>query len=211
MESADWDQRYAGQELVWSAEPNRFVEEECTPLLPGRALDLAAGEGRNSIWLASRGWAVTAVDFSSVALDKGRRLAEAQGPEVSGAISWICADVFTWGPPAGAFDLVLVVYLQIPADQRRQVLAHAVTALAPGGVLLIVGHDTANLTEGVGGPQDARVLYRPEDLLEDLSGDLGAGTIVVERAETVRRPTPAGTALDALVRAYRVAQPSSRL
>lgn len=202
MDADEWDRRYAGQELVWSAEPNRFVDEECRLLPAGRALDLAAGEGRNAIWLASRGWTVTAVDFSSVAVGKGRRLAEAQGVEVAGAISWVCDDARTWDPPAGGFDLVLVVYLQVPAEDRRQVLGHAVAALAPGGTLLIVGHDTANLTGGVGGPQDPAVLYRPEDLVEDLSG---AGGLVVDRAETVERPTPAGTALDALVRAHRPA------
>src|SRR2546430_7187246 len=66
MDAAEWDQRYAGTELVWSAEPNRFVAAELADLPPGRALDLAAGEGRNSVWLAERGWAVTAVDFSRV-------------------------------------------------------------------------------------------------------------------------------------------------
>lgn len=200
MDAGDWDRRYADQELVWSAEPNRFVEEECRALPPGRALDLAAGEGRNSIWLASRGWTVTAVDFSSVAVGKGRRLADAQGADAAGAITWVCEDVCSWEPPAGAFDLVLVVYLQVPAPERRQVLGHAVSALAADGTLLVVGHDTANLAGGVGGPQDPAVLYRPQDLVDDLSD---AGGIVVDRAETVERPTPAGTALDALVRAHR--------
>lgn len=200
MEAADWDARYAGQELVWSAEPNRFVEEECRPLPPGRALDLAAGEGRNAIWLAGLGWKVTAVDFSSVALDKGRRLAEHQGGEAAGSITWVCADARSWEPPAGAFDLVLVSYLHLPALERRQVLHHAVAALSPGGLLLIVGHDLANLDGGVGGPQDPSVLYRPEDVVSDLTDIEG---VEVERASTVERPTPAGTALDVLVAARR--------
>src|ERR1022692_4898294 len=76
MKSEEWDKRYAGQELVWTAEPNRFVVAELKDLAPGRALDLGAGEGRNAVWLASAGWQVTAVDFSAVGLDKGRRLAE---------------------------------------------------------------------------------------------------------------------------------------
>lgn len=202
MEAAEWDERYADQELVWSAEPNRFVEEECGSLRPGRALDLAAGEGRNAIWLASRGWTVTAVDFSSVALDKGRRLAEAQGAPLAASVSWVCEDVRTWAPPAAAFDLVVVAYLHLPVEVRREVLDHAVTALAPGATLVVVGHDIANLAGGVGGPQDPRVLYSPEDLVADLSGAEG---IVVDKAVTVERSTPAGTALDALVRARRAA------
>ena len=202
MEAAEWDARYAGQELVWSAEPNRFVEEECRSLPPGRALDLAAGEGRNAIWLASVGWEVTAVDFSAVALEKGRRLAEHQGEEVAGALDWVCADARTWEPPAGRFDLVLISYLQVPAAERRRVLGHAASALAPAGRLLVVGHDIANLNGGVGGPQDPAVLYGPDDVRADLGSFAG---LEVERASTVERPTPAGTALDVLVVARRSA------
>ena len=200
MEREEWDERYAGQELVWSAEPNRFVEEECRAMTPGRALDLAAGEGRNAIWLAGRGWSVTAVDFSSVALDKGRRLAERQGDAVAAGVTWVCADVRTWQPDPGRFDLVVIAYLQVPAPDRRQVMGHAVEALAPGGTLLVVGHDRANLERGVGGPQDPAVLYRPEDIVADLAA---AGDLVVERSATVERPTPSGAALDALVRVRR--------
>ena len=75
MDSAGWDERYAGDELVWKAEPNRFLVAETTGLTPGRALDLACGEGRNAAWLASRGWDTTGVDFSSVGLTKAARLA----------------------------------------------------------------------------------------------------------------------------------------
>ena len=89
MDAEAWDERYADSELVWSVEPNQFVAAECADLPPGRALDLAAGEGRNSIWLARRGWDVTAVDFSQAGLDKGRRLAG----ELE--IEWVCADVVT--------------------------------------------------------------------------------------------------------------------
>ena len=89
MDAKAWDERYADSELVWSVEPNQFVAAECADLPPGRALDLAAGEGRNSIWLARRGWDVTAVDFSQAGLDKGRRLAG----ELE--IEWVCGDVVT--------------------------------------------------------------------------------------------------------------------
>ena len=78
MDRHDWDARYAGEQLVWSAEPNRFLVAEVDGLPPGRALDVACGEGRNAIWLAEHGWMVTAVDFSAVAIDKGRRLAAAR-------------------------------------------------------------------------------------------------------------------------------------
>lgn len=78
-DSAGWDRRYAGSELVWTSEANRFLAAEAEGLAVGRALDLACGEGRNAVWLAQRGWQVTGVDFSQVGLDKAARLAEQRG------------------------------------------------------------------------------------------------------------------------------------
>jgi SAM-dependent methyltransferase len=203
VDRQDWDARYAAAELVWSAEPNRWVAAEIDGLAPGRALDLGAGEGRNAIWLAGLGWQVTAVDFSAVALDKGRRLLAAAGcaPE---SVGWVLADLRDYEPPPAAFDLVLLAYLQVPAGVRRQVLSRAAAALAPGAVLLVVAHDRANLTGGVGGPADPAVLYTAEDVLADLTD---RPELRVERAGQVRRPvqTPDGVrdALDLLVRLRR--------
>ena len=197
MDSREWDRRYAGAELVWTAEPNRFVVNELQDLAPGRALDVAAGEGRNAVWLAARGWRVTAVDFSTAGLDKGRRLAEARGA----AVNWVHADVRDYQPEAAAFQLVLVAYLQLREAELDGVLRRVVTALAPGGVLLVVGHDVTNLTEGTGGPQDPAVLYTPPSVTRSLGG------LTVQRAERVRRPVTTAEgpreAVDTLVRAVR--------
>jgi len=197
MERADWDRRYRGTELVWTAQPNRFVVEELQGLPPGRALDLGSGEGRNAVWLAERGWQVTAVDFSPVALDKARRLAQARGVTVD----WVLADLRGYRPEPGAYHLVLVAYLHLSPLERVAVLAGAVGALAPGGTLLVIGHDLANLTQGVGGPQDPAVLYTPEAIVAELDG------LTVHRAERVRRPVDTapepGVAVDTLVRATR--------
>ena len=106
MDSNVWDERYAGDDLVWSAEPNRFLVAEVETLPPGRALDLACGEGRNAVWLAERGWDVTGVDFSKVGLDKARRLADARGVSVH----WELADVTEYMPAPESFDLVIVMY-----------------------------------------------------------------------------------------------------
>jgi len=176
VDAEAWDERYAASELVWSVGPNQFVETECADLPPGRALDLAAGEGRNAIWLARRGWDVTAVDFSQVALDKGRTLAG----EV--AVEWVCADATTW-PRTDSYDLVVIAYLQLPATERREAVRRGFAALRAGGTFLLVGHDTTNLTEGTGGPQDASVLLTAEDVLSDLAGE----ELEVERAERVER------------------------
>jgi SAM-dependent methyltransferase len=205
MDSEAWDERYAATELVWSAEPNQFVAAECADLAPGRAVDLAAGEGRNAIWLARRGWDVTAVDFSQVALDKGRRLADATASP-TGSLAWVHADATTW--TGSGYDLAVVAYLQLPADERREAARRAVESLAQGGTLLWVAHDSTNLVEGTGGPQDPRVLMTAADVVADVE-DLG---VEVQRAERVARVVPPSgehrgepdrTAWDCLVRLVR--------
>lgn len=200
MDAAGWDRRYAEKELVWSAGPNRFVVEQLAEAPPGRALDVAAGEGRNAAWLAEGGWRVTALDFSAVGVDKGRRLSAARGVDVD----WVLGDATTWEPPAEAFDLVLIAYLHLPAADRAAVLRHAADALAPGGTLLIVGHDPDGVGKGVGGPQDREVLADAPQLATELAA-LG---LVVDTAAQVQRETvddegrPA-VAPDCLVRAHR--------
>ena len=198
MDRKGWDERYAAQDLVWGAEPNRFVAQEFGAQAPrGRALDLACGEGRNAIWLATLGWTVTAVDYSGVALDRARRLAQEQGVQ----IEWIAADVTTFLPPAGAFALVLIAYLHLPPAERGRVLQHAVGGLAPGGTFFMVGHARRNLAEGIGGPQDPQVLWDPEETRAELSA-LG---LAIQRVEHVYRAvdTPDGVrqAIDLVARA----------
>ena len=91
MDREDWNRRYEGEGLIWTAEPNRMLVTEVGRMVPGRVLDLGCGEGRNAVWLARQGWSVTAVDFSDVGLDKGRRLADAHAVTVE----WVLADVRT--------------------------------------------------------------------------------------------------------------------
>ena len=199
MDSASWDRRYQGRELVWTAEPNRFLVAETETLAPGRAIDLACGEGRNAIWLAEREWQAVGADFSEVGLQKARELANRRGVNVE----WVAADLLDYRPDPRAFDLVLVFYLQVPTAQRPPILQAAAEAVAPGGTFLLVAHDSTNLEHGHGGPQDPAVLYTPDDVVDDLAG---AG-LSVERAERVERPveTPNGEriAIDALMRAHR--------
>jgi SAM-dependent methyltransferase len=192
VDADQWNSRYAAEEL-WGVDPNRFVAPLVSELSPGRALDVACGEGRNAIWLAMHGWQVTAVDFASVAIDRGRARAAEKGL----AIEWVVADVVRWPMPAGAFDLVLLCYLQLPDEERQTVWSHAAGALAPGGTLFVVGHDTRNVTDGVGGPKDPSVCYRASDVLA-VVGDLE----IVEAGE-VERKVDEGIAIDCLVRAVR--------
>lgn len=183
MDASAWDERYAGSELVWSAGPNRFVAAEVVDLAPGRAVDLGAGEGRNAIHLARLGWQVAAVDFSQVALDKGRAVAGDL------PVDWVCADVTSWHP-AAPVDLALVAYLHLPPEGRRSMVRHALAALRVGGTFLLVGHDSTNLTEGSGGPQDPEVLMTAEDVLGDLDAACAAtgASYAAVRAGRVARP-----------------------
>lgn len=159
MDASAWDERYAAAELVWSAGPNQFVEAELADLAPGRALDLACGEGRNARWLAERGWQVTAIDFSAVAVEKARSLHD--------DVDWQVGDARTATLPEH-LDLVVIAYLQVEDEERSLVMRRAFATLRPGGTFLVVAHDSTNIAEGTGGPQDPAVLYTAEDVLADL-------------------------------------------
>ncbi len=210
MDASAWDERYAAAELIWSSTPNRFVESELASLPPGRALDLAAGEGRNALWLAEQGWRVTAVDFSSAGLDKGRALQAHHERGGDLRVDWVHADALTYEPGPDAFDLAVLAYLQLPEAERRTAVRVGFGGLAVDGHLFVVAHDSTNLTEGTGGPQDPSVLYTAEEVLGDLDGE----RFEVIRAERVARTVPPDdehrgepdrTAYDALVHLRRTA------
>lgn len=199
-----WNARYDTDELVWRAEPNQFLPPEIEGMRAGRALDLACGEGRNSVWLAEQGWEVTGVDFAGVAVAKAGRLARERGV----AVAWGVDDLVSWSPPAESFDLVIVFYLQLPPAERRTVVGSAARALAPAGTFLFVAHDLDNLSHGVGGPKDPAVLPTPDAVVADLATS-GVPDLEIQRAERIGRAVvtddgPA-TAIDCLVRARRAA------
>jgi len=196
MDASDWDERYSGSDLVWSTTPNMFVVEETESLTPGRVLDLAGGEGRNAIWLAARGWDAELVEFSDVALQRGRALAAERGVTIATTL----ADV-TAAPALDAADLVLLCYLQLPQGPLARALRHAASLVAPGGRLLVIAHERDNLEHGVGGPPDPDMLPTVAQVLAALEGT----GVSIERAEQVRRPveTEGRTrdAIDLVVRA----------
>ena len=193
MNSDDWDAKYERTDLIWGAPPNEILVELATSLPRGHALDLGCGEGRNALWLATRGWTVDAVDFSPVALTKARAVADTATKSIRQRLSWTVADV-TQISSTARYDLALVLYLHLPSGQRRRVLQMAAEALKPEGILVILGHDATNLERGVGGPQDPEILYTTGDLEHDL-----AGSLVIETSEIRTRDTSSGIALDALV------------
>jgi SAM-dependent methyltransferase len=195
MQREDWDRRYADVDNLWATKPNRFLVAEVAGLPAGRALDVACGEGQNAIWLASLGWEVTGVDFSEVAIRKATARAERDGIDVR----FVCADLVEYEPPPASYDLVLVMYLHIPSTRRRAVHEKAVAAVAPGGTFLLIGHDLANLTDGVGGPRDPDLLYTAEQIASELPG------VEIEKATTALRDVDGEErdAIDTLVRARR--------
>jgi SAM-dependent methyltransferase len=199
MDAETWNARYREQELVWSAAPNQSVERWCADLPPGKVIDLAAGEGRNAIWLAERGWDATAVDYSAVAIDKARQIADRRGVTITTEV----ADLSSYVPTPRGYDLVLVAYLQLVDSELSPILERAAAAVAPGGRFFLINHDLANLAGGYGGPQSADVLTTPQQVVAAIGDEL-----VIERAEVVERrvQTPDGerVALDTLVVAERV-------
>ncbi len=189
-----WDERHAARQAIESRAPDRTLVDLATGLAPGRALDLAAGDGRHAIWLAAHGWTTTGVDFSGVALDRARAWAAREGVD----ITWLHADLLEWTPAARSADLVTVMFLHLPPPERRAVFAKAADALALGGRLLVVGHDRLDIGRDVRGPKDPALLYTPDEVAADLPGlvleqsrrvenDLGEGVVSTDTVVVARR------------------------
>ena len=186
----DWDHRY-GSEPLWSSNPNGTLVHEISGLAPGRALDVGAGEGADALWLAEQGWKVTASDISQRALDRVSAEAERRGADVECHRADANAlDAFE----AGGFDLVSAQYASIPRTPDRRGVANLLGAVAPGGTLLVVGHDL----EPMRAPVDARAHSRPfdpdayvrvDDVASALAGSPGWDIQVLEK-----RPRPPGAA-----------------
>ncbi len=171
MDAADWDARYAATDLVWSSTPNQWVAELLGPLTPGRAVDIAAGEGRNAIWLAEQGWTVLATDFSAVAVERIRELAASRLGASRGRLTAEVADATRPVPgEQAAYDVVLFSYLQLPAEAWTLALHRGIVAAAAGGRVLVIAHAESNLDGGWGGPQDPRVLHDPDDVVAQAAG-----------------------------------------
>jgi SAM-dependent methyltransferase len=140
-----WDARYASSDSIWSGNPNPVLVELVGPLRPGSALDVGSGEGADAIWLAARGWRVTGVDISQVALDRAAARAADAGEQIASLISWQQTDLFSWRPPAQQFDLVSAQFMQVPTERREALHRALASAVRPGGLLLIVGHHPSDL------------------------------------------------------------------
>ena len=151
-----WDDKYKVEEFVYTKTENRFVVEYCSPLKPGRVIDLAGGEGRNSVWFAKQGWKVENIDFSAVALEKYAAYASESG--VSASCLATVADALSFVPQMDQVELGVIGYLQIPSGDLRKAIRRLGKHVVSGGHLFGVWHARANLKGGFGGPRDPRVL-----------------------------------------------------
>jgi SAM-dependent methyltransferase len=198
-----WNERYRTKDRVWSGRPNRQLVAEAADLPPGRALDVGSGEGADSVWLAERGWRVTGVDISSVALKRAEAHARERGDEVADRITWQQADLTEWTPPASSFDLVSAQFMHLRPEAMRRLVGALADAVAPGGHLLVVGHHPADVENNVPRPPHPEMFYTAEDLVA-LLPDTG-WTVVVGDAR-VNSQTLDGTVYevrDAVLRVRR--------
>nr|WP_217649752.1 class I SAM-dependent methyltransferase [Saccharopolyspora flava] len=145
MSAQEWDERYGSQERLFGDNPNDALVAEVAGTPPGQALDVGCGEGGDAIWLARQGWKVTATDISRVAVERGAKIAADSAPEVAADIAWVRADLAVEHPPARSFDLVSAQYFALKKDRGEEPVRALLAAVAPGGVLLYVGHDPAGL------------------------------------------------------------------
>jgi SAM-dependent methyltransferase len=175
MEQHEWEEYYDGHEEPW-ATPDELLVAEIEGLPPGRALDLGAGEGANSIWLAEHGWEVTAVDFAPAAIRHIEQIATSRGLAIKGVV----ADILEYQPEE-RFDLVIVCFVHFPPDKRAILLANAAAALAPGGTLLFIA--VAAWQESFG--EVPRDLFATGDEIA-----AGLPDLLIEQAEVLHRTIP---------------------
>ena len=208
-----WDGRYREREALWSGAPNRVLVDEAGPLPPGRALDVGAGEGGDAVWLAARGWQVTAADVSAVGLERTAAQVRAAG-DLPGSVTTWQVDLLATAPEPRSYDLVSAFFFHLPARHRDRVFAGLAEAVAPGGTLLIVGHPESHLrahAEAAGEEVDAS---RLDGLFtaDQVAAGLDPGSWEIGTAEERRRDAgPAASDLpghdhaDIVLRARRTA------
>ena len=167
MDKAFWDSKYSTDEYVYTKDVNRFVKESLSDLAPGKMIDLAGGEGRNTVFFAENGWQAENIDLSSVGLEKCQRLAAERG--VSDNVFTTHASALDFESKLAPVDLGVCAYLQIPQKDLEIAITRLVENIKPGGVFFGVWHALENLKDGFGGPQDPAVLPSTESMTKLLS------------------------------------------
>lgn len=189
-----WDERYSTDAYVYGTEPNGFLVSQRARLPAGRALCLAEGEGRNAVYLAEQGWAVTAVDLSGVGLAKAERLARERGVTVE----TVRADLAVYDLGEAAWDLIVAIWCHVPSSVRHLLHQRVTAALKPGGCYLLEAYSPRQLQYRTGGPSDPDLLVEPAALRAELPG------LKVEKLEEIERTVHEGkghTGLSAVTQA----------
>ena len=161
-----WNEKYAGPEFLYGKEPNAFIKEQIASLKPSTILFPAEGEGRNSVFAASQGWNVDAIDSSEVAQKKALQLANERGCQ----INYLIADLAQIELPADNYDVIAWCFLHMPAHERSAFLQQTTASLKPGGRLIFESFSKKQLGRSSGGPKNSDLLYNLEDLKVDLTG-----------------------------------------
>ncbi|HEY4348314.1 MAG TPA: class I SAM-dependent methyltransferase [Gaiellaceae bacterium] len=178
--------------------PSAHLTHEVSSLSPGRALDAGCGHGSDTLWLAAHGWKVCAVDFSAAALAHGRDMAEAAGPEIADRVDWVEADLATWAPQPGHFDLVVSLYVHV-AGSMQEMVSRLGAGVAPGGTLLAVGHRPIDPASGAPTPAAGQQQVSVQSAVAALDTDQWHVVVADDR------PRPAaGSGVDAVIRARRL-------
>jgi len=200
-----WDERYRaveGSGQLWSGRPNPQLVEQVSGLPPGDALEAGCGEGADAVWLAGRGWTVTAVDVSAVALERGAAAAAAQGEDIARRITWRREDLRSWQPERDRFGLVSAQYMHLP--ERGSLHRRLAAAVRPGGTLLIVAHHPDDLRANVGRTGHPDMFMSAQDMAASL--DPGEWDVIVADAPGRSVPNLDGqpvTVRDTVLRAVR--------
>jgi SAM-dependent methyltransferase len=190
FDEAFWNERYRSADALWSGNPNRYLVSEASDLRPGTVLDVGCGEGADALWLAGRGWRVTGVDLSTVALERAARHAAEAGPGMAARIDWVHADLIGWDPGVARYDLVSSQYLHLPPEVREALFRALAGAVAPGGTLLIVGHHPSDLQTTMPRPPMPELFFTGEDIVALLHA--GDWKVITDEAPQRSAPDPDG-------------------
>jgi SAM-dependent methyltransferase len=185
-DAAFWDARYASAPAIWSGRPNLQLMTEAAELVPSTALDVGCGEGADAVWLAGRGWRVTAVDISRVALERAADHARSMGTDLAGRITWRQADLTEKVEFDEPFGLVSVQFMHVPRPVRDALHRRLADLVAPGGTLLVVGHHPSDLkTAAHVRPRRSDVLFLPEEIVAHLDPSLWTVVAAESRPRTM--------------------------
>jgi cyclopropane fatty-acyl-phospholipid synthase-like methyltransferase len=186
MSNAFWDERYSGHELAYGEAPNDFLAQMAARLPnEGQALDIGAGEGRNALFLASRGLQVLAVDQSEVGMRKAQRLARERGL----MLRTRAVDLQHFDAEHGSFDVITSIFVHLPESLRAAVHTRIAAWLKPGGVFLLEAYAPDQIERDTGGPKEASRLASLETLVSELSGE---GRLEIEHRAALLRNVSEG-------------------